>query len=122
MSLSIRRYKYDWLVSLGIIFILAVVYGSLIIGNLNRFKELSLIYELRTLRFAVATFYLYNARAPNDFTELETAKHKMIGGSEYYLPERMRKQGAVKDPFGHPYVYSPINGWINSTTKEYVEW
>jgi len=121
--ISIRRYKYDWLVALGILLVVVGIYGSVIYGQTSRLNEEALIYELRALRYAATTFYFMNDRYPNNIKELTVSVMNLSRGrTRFYLPKKFRDKDVILDPFGNPYIYDADTGWTTSSTKSYVDW
>ena len=123
---SIHRYKHDWLVSLGIIFVIISIYGSMLYFRVTRLREEALIFELRSLRQAVIIHIYMNAEKPDDLETLIKARFKTADDVERsYIPQSiLKRNGSDKliDPFGNNYIYNYKTGWINTTTNDYKMW
>ncbi len=120
--IAFRRYKSDWYVTFGIIFVIIMIYGTMIWQFHSRLREEALMSELKSLRLAVATFNYIHQRNPKDMQELEESVFKTKSGSERPLVSPYLKQKGLIDPFGNVYRYDPENGWVETTTEKYSGW
>ena len=118
----LKRYKHDWLIAFGIIFVLLSIYGTMIYENIARIREETLIYELRSLRMAVATYSYINGKKPKNMDELAGAFYYAKNGTKKLLvPSHILKKG-LKDPFGNAYMYDEKSGWVTTSTEKYKDW
>jgi len=121
--LSLRRSSNDWLSVLGVLLVIAAIYGTMFYLQAVRYKEESLIYELRALRTGVIGFVYANGRVPKDVNELMNSTYRTKDGAvRSYVPESVAKRGKLVDIFGNPYEYNPEIGWIRTTTRSYSGW
>lgn len=119
---NIHRYRNDWLVGVLIIFVMGIIYGSVLLYQRSVVKEGALIYELRTIRMAVMTFKEVNKRYPTSLDELSDATfYTPSGAKRPYIPDYIIQRG-IKDPFDNRYLYDPARGWVKSSTHGYERW
>ena len=121
--LTLRRSSNDWLSVFGVILVITAIYGSMFYIQAARYKEETLIFELRALRTGVIGFVYTNGRVPKDIDELMNATYVAKDGlQKKYVPDSIVKRGKMVDIFGNPYEYSPQIGWVRTTTKSYTGW
>lgn len=118
---NVRRYQRDWMVVLGIIFIVVMLYGTMLWGQRERLSEQTAMAELRAIRLAVTAFYYVNGRNPSDLEELVESSFKTDDVERSYIPKRLIEKKLV-DPMGNSYEYDPETGWVKSISKEYQGW
>ncbi len=85
-------------------------------------KRRLLIQEL-SIRSAISLYAVINKQLPPDLTELEKNKYTTENSTKPYL-EYLYDDNAdmLRDPFGNPYHYDPVSGWVRSTTEGYTRW
>lgn len=116
------RYQKDWLIVLGVVMVIAGMYGTLIFVQKNRLIEVTVINELRSMRLAVAAFYYANGRSPKDLQELADGTYEARDGKKKgFLPKNVTERG-LKDPMGRPYAYDADTGWVKSSSEKYINW
>ena len=86
--------------------------------------ERLLIHELGVLRNASMLYCALNrAPAPDLSGVLAGSFNGGDKGALPYIPERaFGETSHMRDPFGNPYVYDQVTGWVSSRTTGYEIW
>ena len=116
--------------TLEIIIIVVLVSLSVVISigiyashnKLNKSK--ALISELQAMRMGIMLYKKITDTNPLSLDVLSNEVYASGGGRthHYVLKVHRDASGAIIDPFGHPYVYLPNNGWVHSATKGFEKW
>ena len=108
-------------ISVGAVYFVAYTVYS----DFKATKQRTLFYQLQILRMGVNIYQLLNHRNPGNLDELVTKTFRLPGD----LNERrfvdgiaVDPDGRVFDPFGNPFFYDPLSGWVRSTTNNYEFW
>jgi len=103
---------------------LALALGvGLYAGRAKVQKSRLMIQELSLLRSSVSLYKMLNGSFPEDLVELVNATYRISGTRHRYVENvHVSDVGKVIDPFGNPFVYDPISGWVKSTTSGYGTW
>ncbi len=111
-------------VLISVVVILSLILGvGIYAGRATVQKRRLLIQELSMLRSAISLYAVINKQLPPDLTELEKNKYTTENSTKPYL-EYLYDDNAdmLRDPFGNPYHYDPVSGWVRSTTEGYTRW
>jgi hypothetical protein len=88
-------------------------------------KERTLYYQLQILRMGVNIFQLVNHRNPRSLGDLLTRTYELPSDASdrhFVNGVILDPSGRVFDPFGNPYFYDPITGWVRSVSSGYEFW
>lgn len=88
-------------------------------------NQKTMYYQLQALRTAVNLYKAVNMRNPDSLRELAIGEFSFPGEAErrrYLEGPIFNRKGVAIDPFGNPYNYDPLNGWVRSTTPGYEYW
>jgi len=102
--------------SFALIFILIGVFGLYSSKILLAAREAVLKSELSNLRLSCEVYRIRNGASPGDLGSV------CQNQSYFVMIERRDKDGALVDPFGNKYVYSPKDCRIRSGTVKYAGW
>lgn len=117
-----RNYKKLGFVAIYFCAVYLIVYGGFVYYQIERLKEIELIYELRTLRNAVIIFKFMNGRNPESFKELAVSNFELKKGDKRrYIPHNISDNGFI-DPFGGRYDYNEKSGWVKTSSADHAEW
>ncbi len=89
------------------------------------FKERALLYELSLLRQGVDLYLIMEKRKPSSLLELAVTTYAIPGekvNQRFVERVNINDKGQIIDPYGNPYVYDPVYGWISSSTAGYKNW
>lgn len=88
-------------------------------------NQKTMYYQLQAIRTSVNLYKAINKKNPKELWQLEVEDYRFPGEEE----RRKFLQGfdtdderRVLDPFGNPYVYDAMTGWVRSSTKGYEYW
>jgi len=94
----------EFLIICCIIFILIGTFGIYANRILKEARESALRYELAGFRQHIKLFNILHRRNPGSIYEFFGDDDKLV------------------DPFGHVYIYNPIEGEIRSSSSGYENW
>jgi hypothetical protein len=119
------RAKYEWLVLLVIVVaVIAVAVGIYVSRNKTTKAEI-MMSELEQMRASVMTYKTLNKTNPPNLATLTTTTYEFSPGETprpYLSGIDAGADGALLDPFGHPYEYDANKGWVFSSTDGYQGW
>lgn len=113
------------------VFLLVVAVGAVyfvaytVYSDFRATKEVTLFYQLQILRMGVNIYQLVDHRNPANLGDMVTKTYQLPGDvSEKRFVEGIAadSDGRIFDPFGNPYSYDPISGWVRSVTSGYEFW
>lgn len=108
-----------------VLVLLVVVLSVAIYAGHNKLnKSKALISELQAMRMGIMLYKKITDTNPPSLDLLAKEVYSSGGGRthHYLLKVHRDANGAIIDPFGHPYVYLPEKGWVHSATEEYERW
>ena len=110
----------SWYILIGCVIVLAVsLTGYYIHVGKQSEKERTLISELVQLRSAIALYKATYKEIPEDLTTALDANYPF--NMPVWTIKIDSKIGAV-DPFGNPYKYDSVTGWVQSRTTGFEKW
>ena len=89
------------------------------------YKQRVLYYQLMLLRNGVNIYKLVNRENPDKLLTLAVESYTLPGdntGYRYIERFPINAKSQVLDPFGKPYVYDKVHGWVMSTSPGYEMW
>ena len=106
------------------------VFTILIMGTAVYFeKKLSdqkaMYYQLQALRTSVNLYKAINKKNPESLNVLIDEEYQFPDEDlprRYLTNPTVNGRGEIVDPFGRPYLYSPVTGWVRSSTPGYEYW
>lgn len=120
---SARRSAFEIMVVTVLVALCVIVGASLYAGRARVLKGRLLMSELNMLRSSSITYKLVNRKNSGSLDQLASEVYE-IGGVQRPYVERLPRaeDGAVVDPFGHPYAYDSATGWVSSTSPGFERW
>jgi len=113
------------------VILLVIFVGLLVFVTVNYMKERqvtkekTLYYQLESMRQGINLFQINERKYPKGLIELAAAVYQMPGSSKkykYVADIDVDKAGKIVDPFGKPYKYNSLTGWVESVTSGYTDW
>lgn len=109
------------LMSIGAVYFVAYTAYS----DFKATKQRTLYYQLQILRMGANIYQLVNHKNPASFEDLVAKTYQLPGDAvQKHFVEGIAADanGRIFDPFGNPYFYDPITGWVRSTSSGYEFW
>jgi hypothetical protein len=109
-----------------VILIISIVAEGLLLHMERRVAfQNAMRYQLQAVRISINLFKAIEKRNPSDIKELAMAHFRFPGESEqrrFLEGITVSPNGLALDPFGNPYIYDPVSGWVRSSTRGYLDW
>lgn len=89
------------------------------------FRERALLYELSLLRQGVDLYLIMEKKKPSDLIDLAITTYAIPGekvNQRFVERVNVNDKGQVIDPYGNPYTYDQVHGWVSSSTPGYRNW
>lgn len=113
-------------VALVIIAIFTIIVMSMTIHYERKISnQRAMFYQLEAIRTSVNLFKAINKRNPTNLQELIIGQYSFPGEEMKHSYLQYPPGGDSKDfldPFGNPYAYESLSGWVRSTTRGYEFW
>ncbi len=108
-------------VSLGSVYFVAFTAYS----DFKSTRQRALFYQLQILRMGVNIHQLVLHNNPANLLEVVTKTYRLRDepvDRKFVEGIAIDTHGRIFDPFGNPYFYDPVTGWVRSTTSGYEFW
>ncbi len=109
--------------------IVAVLTVGVMLASINFERRITnqklLFYQLQALRTSINLFKAMERRNPESIAELARAHYRFPEERQqhrYIDLTEIDEEGRFLDPFGHPYRYDAMSGWVRSSTPGYEYW
>lgn len=110
-----------FIVAIGAVYFVAYTTYS----DFRATKQRTLYYQLQILRMGVNIHQLVEHRNPTALEDLVTRTYQLPGDSvqrRFVEGFAADANGQIFDPFGNPYFYDRITGWVRSIASGYEFW
>jgi len=117
-----RRYRGHALLALFIAALAVLLWSRYLEKEAQRAVELRL--ELQQIRTAVSAYITRHGEPPPDLIELAKTGLIFPGSGQIPLLDKalFDEGGAMKDPYGYPYIYNPLAGTVYSSAPCCRNW
>lgn len=109
--------------------IVAFLTVAIMAASLHFERQLSnqkaMFYQLQAIRTSVNLYKAINRRNPENLGILVMDVYSFPGEEEtrkYLHGMSANEKGELLDPFGNPYSYDYVSGWVRSSTPGYEYW
>jgi len=88
-------------------------------------NQKAMFYQLQALRTSVNLYKAITRRNPKTLHAMLDEEYSFPGeemARRYLQGVMLDKKGEIVDPFGNPYTYDDISGWVRSSTSGYEYW
>lgn len=88
-------------------------------------NQKAMFYQLQALRISVNLYKAINRVNPSNLKALMVETYRFPGEDQsrrYLQSPTTNKKGELIDPFGSPYIYDVMTGWVRSSTDGYAYW
>lgn len=119
------RALWEWLVFVSVLVVAIALMGSTYSAQQRLLKEKNMHGQLQILRMGEMLYTSVNNVKPNSLKQLVEGTFTLPGDNlarHYIEHPPTLVNGNLLDPFGNPYTYDPVSGWIKSTTPGYEFW
>lgn len=110
-----------FIVAIGAVYFVAYTTYS----DFKATKQRTLYYQLQILRMGINIYQLVEHRDPTALEDLVKKSYQLPGDlaqKRFVEVVAADANGQIFDPFGNPYFYDPITGWVRSTSSGYEFW